>query len=40
VEADGRTELQVRKVLVPVKTMLADALDDKAIAVHPVAGLR
>ena len=39
-EADGRSESTIRKTLIPVKAMLADALDDGAIAVHPLAGLR
>ena len=39
-EADGRTESTIRKTLIPVKAMFADALDDGAIAVHPLAGLR
>ena len=39
-EADGRSESTIRKTLIPVKAMLADALDDGAIAVHPLSGLR
>jgi integrase len=39
-EADGRTESQIRKVLIPTKAMLADALDDGAISAHPLSGLR
>lgn len=39
-EADGRSESTIRKTLIPVKALFADAVDDGAVAIHPLSGLR